>query len=115
MKKYYTMGQASMLMGVHADTIRRYERVGLLVPETNERGWKEFTIEELESLPARVRAEYDKGKGYFDITPVIKHKEFWCEGCGWEYEKAELIPLDPGYTDAVGCRRCRDRGSIQQV
>lgn len=106
MKKYYTIGQAGMLIGVHADTIRRYERLNLIKPEVNERGWKEFSLEDLVSLCARVQQEYDKGKDYYDIVPEVKHKEFWCGTCGWEYEKAELIPLDPGYSDKLGCRRC---------
>jgi len=108
MKNTYTRGQAAQLLGIHKDTLLRYERCGFIVPERlKSREARVYLLSQLEELCARVRLEQGKGKWYIDKLPRIRHKAVRCATCGWEWDKGKLI--------RGMCPKCRDRGVIHNA
>jgi excisionase family DNA binding protein len=48
--KYYTTGQVANILGVHKDTVRRWENTGKIRSIRMEGGWRRFPESELEKL-----------------------------------------------------------------
>lgn len=49
-QKVLTIRQVAQLLNIHEDTIRYWEKQGLIQPKKNKRGWRIFTEQEIVHL-----------------------------------------------------------------
>lgn len=60
MEKLLTTSDAAKILGVSADTVRRWERIGKLPAERTSGGIRLFKREEVEKLEAYRRAKFQR-------------------------------------------------------
>ena len=50
MQEYFKIGEISRLYGIGVDSLRYYEKIGLLQPERSESGYRHYSIREIWKL-----------------------------------------------------------------
>lgn len=47
MKKYYTIGEVSKIYDIATDSLRYYEKKGLVIPQRRDNGYRIYSLEEI--------------------------------------------------------------------
>ena len=98
MAKYLAIGEASKALGVSKETLRRWDKIGKLVPERTPAGHRRYlasevatfnplglnieTMKRLTIAYARVSSHDQKA----DLDRQVKVLEMYCASYGWSYE-----------------------------
>lgn len=100
-KTYYTITQAAELLGVHPETLRRWDRTKRLEAETiNDRGDRRYDFEKLKRFKDTVKLETDdKVKAKKIIDKAFISLENVAENAKYEFEMGDLfrVPRDLAY------------------
>ena len=112
MTKLYSIGEAAKKIGVSISTLRRWEKLGRLVPEkmpSKHRRYREDQLLDSSALPPRMRREgkekrktiaYARVSSSDQKADLERQKEalgLYCAANGWEYEI--LSDLGSGMND----------------
>lgn len=71
----FTVGQAAQLAGIHPQTLRQYDRLGLVVPERTEGGARRYTLRDIDRLAQAQRLSQDEGINLAGITRILSLQE----------------------------------------
>ena len=71
----FSVGQAAELAGVHPQTLRQYDRVGLVVPQRTEGGARRYCLRDIERLAQAQRLSQDEGINLAGITRILELQE----------------------------------------
>ena len=50
MQEYFKIGEISKLYGIGADSLRYYEKIGILRPERSESGYRHYSLQDIWKL-----------------------------------------------------------------
>lgn len=81
----YRINQASNIIGVHKDTLRKYEVLGWVKPIRDRYSHRLYTIEMLEDLCEEAK----KHTHLIDKLPEVNSKPFTCLRCSRQLNKGE--------------------------
>ncbi|OZG61812.1 MerR family transcriptional regulator [Bifidobacterium lemurum] len=71
----FSVGQAAELAGVHPQTLRQYDRVGLVVPQRTEGGARRYCLRDIDRLAQAQRLSQDEGINVAGITRILELQE----------------------------------------
>ncbi|MBS6947959.1 MAG: helix-turn-helix transcriptional regulator [Bifidobacterium scardovii] len=71
----FTVGQAAQLAGIHPQTLRQYDRLGLVVPRRTEGGARRYTLRDIDRLTQAQRLSQDEGINLAGVTRILSLQE----------------------------------------
>lgn len=71
----YTIGVVAKMYGVHQQTLRTYERVGLLMPSRSEGNTRLYTNEDLDRLDLILNLTRDLGVNLAGVEVILNMRE----------------------------------------
>ncbi|KAB5605548.1 heat shock protein transcriptional repressor HspR [Bifidobacterium jacchi] len=71
----FTVGQTAELAGMHPQTLRQYDRLGLIVPQRTEGGARRYTLRDLDRLAQAQRMSQDEGINLAGIAHILSLQE----------------------------------------
>jgi len=80
MKKYYTIGEVSKIYDIATDSLRYYEKKGLVIPQRRDNGYRIYSLEEIWRLNLikdlrKLGFSVEQIKNYIDDRNIRKTKE----------------------------------------
>ena len=80
MKKYYTIGEVSKIYDIATDSLRYYEKKGLVIPQRRDNGYRIYSLEEIWRLNLikdlrKLGFSVEQIKDYIDDRNIKKTKE----------------------------------------
>ncbi|MBW3081323.1 heat shock protein transcriptional repressor HspR [Bifidobacterium saguinibicoloris] len=71
----FTVGQAAELAGIHPQTLRQYDRIGLVVPQRTEGGARRYSLRDIDRLVQAQRLSQDEGIGIAGVVRILSLQE----------------------------------------
>lgn len=71
----FTVGQAAQVAGIHPQTLRQYDRLGLIVPQRTEGGARRYTLRDIERIAQAQRLSQDEGINLAGVTHILSLQE----------------------------------------
>ncbi|MBW3082633.1 heat shock protein transcriptional repressor HspR [Bifidobacterium phasiani] len=71
----FTVGRAAELAGVHPQTLRQYDRLGLVVPQRTEGGARRYSLRDVSRLSHAQRLSQDEGINLAGVTRILALEE----------------------------------------
>ena len=71
----FSVGQAAELAGVHPQTLRQYDRVGLVVPQRTEGGARRYCLRDIDRLVQAQRLSQTDGINLTGVTRILTLQE----------------------------------------
>ena len=71
----FSVGQAAELAGVHAQTLRQYDRLGLVVPRRTEGGARRYTLRDIDRLAQAQRLSQEESINLAGIERILSLQE----------------------------------------
>lgn len=71
----FSVGRAAELADIHAQTLRQYDRVGLIVPQRTEGGARRYSLRDLDRLVHAQHLSQDAGVNLAGITRILDLQE----------------------------------------
>lgn len=71
----FTVGQAADLSHVHPQTLRQYDRLGLVVPQRTEGGARRYSLRDISRLAQAQSMSQDEGINLAGITRILSLEE----------------------------------------
>ena len=71
----FTVSQAAQIAGVHPQTLRQYDRLGLVVPQRTEGGARRYTLRDVARLAQAQQLSQDEGINLAGITHILSLQE----------------------------------------
>lgn len=109
----YQIKEASRILGIHKDTLRRYEKIGLIEVERGPNDYRFYTPEVIHNAYEKALVWLKEKPYMLDKAPELNHKPLICLNCMHELSKDELVEWDPGYSSENVCPNCDSRNIIK--
>ena len=90
----FTVSQAAQIAGVHPQTLRQYDRLGLVVPQRTEGGARRYTLRDVARLAQAQQLSQDEGINLAGVTHILSLQE----------ENRQLRPADSASSPSTGRR-----------
>ena len=71
----FTVSQAAQIAGVHPQTLRQYDRLGLVVPQRTEGGARRYTLRDVARLAQAQQLSQDEGINLAGVTHILSLQE----------------------------------------
>ncbi|MBM6700052.1 helix-turn-helix transcriptional regulator [Bifidobacterium pullorum subsp. saeculare] len=71
----FTVGQAGELAGIHPQTLRQYDRVGLVTPQRTDGGARRYSLRDVERLVQAQRLSQDEGINLAGVGRILALQE----------------------------------------
>ncbi|OZG63736.1 heat-shock regulator HspR [Bifidobacterium hapali] len=71
----FAVGQAAQLAGIHPQTLRQYDRLGLVVPKRTEGGARRYTLRDIDRLVQAQHLSQDEGINLAGVTRILSLQE----------------------------------------
>ncbi|NEG70545.1 heat shock protein transcriptional repressor HspR [Bifidobacterium choloepi] len=71
----FTVGRAAELAGVHPQTLRQYDRLGIVVPQRTGGGARRYSLRDIDRLAQAQRLSQDEGINLSGITRILRLEE----------------------------------------
>lgn len=71
----FTVGRAAELAGVHPQTLRQYDRLGLVVPQRTEGGARRYSLRDVARLAKAQHLSQDEGINLSGVTRILELEE----------------------------------------
>ena len=71
----FTVSQAAQIAGVHPQTLRQYDRLGLVVPQRTEGGARRYTLRDVARLARAQQLSQDEGINLAGVTHILSLQE----------------------------------------
>lgn len=74
-EEVYVISVAAEITGMHAQTLRTYDRIGLVTPERTRGGGRRYSQEDIEQLREIQRLSHDEGVNLAGIKTIIEQQK----------------------------------------
>lgn len=71
----FTVGRAGELAGIHPQTLRQYDRLGLVVPQRTEGGARRYSLRDISRLAHAQHLSQDEGINLTGVTRILELEE----------------------------------------
>ena len=71
----FTVGQTAQIAQIHPQTLRQYDRLGLIVPERTEGGSRRYSLRDVQRLTRAQHLSFDEGVNLAGIARILDLEE----------------------------------------
>ncbi len=71
-ERLYSIGEVAKIVGIHDQTIRMYERKGLIAPERTEKNIRVFSIEDIDQITLIITLTQELGMNFSGVKVVFE-------------------------------------------